>query len=463
MKMNSKRFFTALVVLINFFVVAAFAQEAQVAVEQKDVDEQNKLSAPVEDVGSSDMIDEWKDRVMQELGISELGKNDGKFFSFGYGSVSLKDTDPQYGDALVNAFDIAMMEAQQEMLMARFGRNLVEKARQIYRDNSTNAKDIPLELNESNSALSGNKAIRILSKALSVAEGKLDQELQELGVDESEYKALPVEKKKTIFMNAFIKNNIKRASGEIAGLFPIQTAIKKDKGGNACVGVFCVLSDKTVQVAKDISLQRNSLIKGRGMDIGKTMVPTKPEDWIGQIGTRLVYDQDGTPAIVSYGFGSFKPDGDDDYINNELRKDAKSDAVDNADAQIAEVVNGKMSAETSKQQGETIEKSVSRQMVIDSATLESTVKTIIKTTQSQAKSAASMDLKGITTLATKTIKLPTGQTMCFAVRVWKYSTLNAINQLNRPRGASAGAYGSDKGSGQAGSYEGFKVNDLDDF
>ena len=284
MKMNSKRFFTALVVLINFFVVAAFAQEAQVAVEQKDVDEQNKLSAPVEDVGSSDMIDEWKDRVMQELGISELGKNDGKFFSFGYGSVSLKDTDPQYGDALVNAFDIAMMEAQQEMLMARFGRNLVEKARQIYRDNSTNAKDIPLELNESNSALSGNKAIRILSKALSVAEGKLDQELQELGVDESEYKALPVEKKKTIFMNAFIKNNIKRASGEIAGLFPIQTAIKKDKGGNACVGVFCVLSDKTVQVAKDISLQRNSLIKGRGRILERPWFPRNQKTGLGRSG-----------------------------------------------------------------------------------------------------------------------------------------------------------------------------------
>lgn len=461
--MNSKRYLTSVGVLMGFFMVAAFAQEAQVAVDQKDVDEQNKLSAPVEDVGSNDMIDEWKERVMKDLGISELGENDGKFFSFGYGSVSLKDTDPEYGDALVNAFDIAMMEAQQEMLMARFGRILVEKARQTYRDSSTYAKDIPLELNESNSALSGNKAIRIFEKALSVVEGKLDQELQELGVDESEYKAVPVEKKKTLFMNAFIKNTIKRASGEIAGLFPIQTAVMKDKAGNACVGVFCVMSDKTVQVAKDISLQRNSLIRGRGKDIEKTMVPKKPENWVGQIGTRLVYDQDGTPAIVSYGIGSFKPDGDDDYINNELRKEAQSAAVDNADAQIAEVVNGRMSAESSRQQGETVEKSVSRQMVVDSATLESTVKNIIKTSQSQAKLAAKMDLKGITTLATKTIKLPTGQTMCFAVRVWKYSTLNAINQLNRPRGASTGVHGSDKGSGQAGSYEGFKVNDLDDF
>ena len=228
------------------------------------------------------------------------------------------------------------------------------------------------------------------------------------------------------------------------------------------------MSPKSVQVATDIRLQRQTLIRGKGSDLHERMIPKTPQQWEGQLGTRLVYDVDGTPVIVSYGMGSFVPNGDDDYINEELREEAKKQAMDNADAQIAEVVAGQMSAEQSRLQGETIEQAVTRMMTVDSPTMEKTIKDIVKQSKSLAKSRASMQLKGISTLGSKFIKLPSGQQMCYVIRYWSYAGLKAVDELNRaataaPRSATPVAPAPKKTTGAAHEADGFKVNDIDDF
>lgn len=445
----------------------AFAQEGEPApaqLSQADVAEQNRLSDPEIVVSSADMVEEWKTDALAQLGVQEGVTPDGKYIIFATAEVALKDTDPQYGDALATAFGDAMMTAQESMLMDRFGRLVTEKTREMFRDQSTNAKEIPLETMFAPPTPAGmaDKAIRVLDKTLSLSEAKLDEALEAYGVPRSEYQAAPIEKKKTLIKNALVQDTLKTASGEIAGLFPVQTTVRKDKKGRTTIGVILISSPKSVQVATDIRLQRKSLISGRGADLHEKMVPKTPEKWIGQLGTRLVYDEQGRPAIVSYGMGAYTPDGDDDYINAELKKDARKQALDNADAQIAEVVAGRMSAESLSRQGQSIERSVTREMKLDASTFEKTTKEIIKQSSSFAKSKAQMEMKGLSTLDSKFVKLPSGQEMCYVIRTWTYGGLEAINNLNRPV-SSRPTTAPDTRTSLPGNYDGFQVNDIDDF
>lgn len=462
--MKTKNAITVVAVLSAAFVFSEDPAPAQENISQSDVEEQNRLSDPEAVRSASEMVEDWKQEVLSQLGVAEGVTPDGKYVVFASANVAVKDTDPQYGDALASAFDVAMLEAQQRMLMDRFGRIVTEKTRETFRDQSTNAKEIPVESPAPAAGEDGTaeKALRVLDKSLSLSEAKLDKALEEYGVPREEYQTAPVEKKKTLFKNAMLKETLKTASGEIAGVFPVQTTVKKDKKGNSKIGVVLVMSPKSVQVATDIRLQRKSLISGKGADLHTKMVPKTPDKWIGQLGTRLVYDQDGSPAIVSYGMGAYVPDGDDDYINDELKEEARKQAMDNADAQIAEVVAGRMSAQSSRLQGENVEKTVSREMKLDSSTFEKTAKEIIKQSSSFAKSQAKMEMKGLTTLGSKFVKLPSGQEMCYVIRVWTYKGLDAVTGLNRAA-ANPGAVEREKGSGVAGEHDGFLVNDMDDF
>ena len=383
---------------------------------------------------ASDSVEDWADSVLEKFGISSFGENNGKYFVFAQQSVSLKPTDPQYGDAVVNAFDKAMMKVQERYVMDLFGKISTEKIHKMFSDRSTNAKQI--DLPPAASPTFWNKLMFVLDKKLDVETKKLDQELISMGVDPNELKTMPKTIKKDLFRDTFIKKTLQQASGEISGLVPVQTTLVRDANGNTVIGVVAVASQKTKQIAKDIALQRKSLVKGRGRDLA-TLLPRSPREFLSTMGVRLAYDKDGSPAIISYGMASYRPDSGDDYINDELRSEAVANASANADAQIAEMVNGYMSAKTERKNGEETRKYVEREVKIGSDTLEKTVKNIIKTVNKNVKSSAKMRVQGISTLKRWRYTSKEGVKFVGVVRVWKYSTLNAINQFKNPQKSKA--------------------------
>ncbi|MDA7817975.1 DUF4339 domain-containing protein [Sulfurimonas sp.] len=404
-------------------------QDAPVA--QADVNEQNEMSDPktVPTPSASDSVEDWSEDVLAKFGLSSFGEHNGKFVLFAQQSVSLKPTDPQYGDSVINAFDKAMMNLQEKYIMVRFGQSTVEKVRSMYSDRSTNAKQI--ELPEIKPGFLG-KALAMLDKGMQFAEAKLDQELIGMGVSPEDIHAATPKEKKDLFRDKFVKNNIRKASGSVAGLVPVQTTIIRDSSGNTVIGLVAVASPKTLQIAKDITLQRESIIRGNGKDIS-SLLPSSNKEYLGTMGVRLVYDLDGSPAIMSYGMGSYVPDSGDDYINDELKVEAKNAAIANADAQIAEMINGRMNAKNERKNGEETRKYVEREMKPDSDTIEKTIKNIIKTTSKNSKSSASAKLQGISTAKTWRYTSKSGLKMVGAVRVWKYSTLKSINSFNKPK------------------------------
>lgn len=405
----------------------------ETAINQSDVNEINAMSDPKSVQTASDDMDDWSESVLAQFNLDNFGEKNGKFVLYASQSVSLKPTDPQYGDALVNAFDKAMMKLQEKYLMIRFGKTMTDKVKSFYSDGSTNARKIPLPPVDHAGYMA--KLLKVFEKGLDVTEKKLDQQLVELGVDPAELAQLTPTMKKDIFRDKFVKDTIRKASGSIAGLFPIQTNVITDSSGSTNIGIVAIASPKTIQIARDISLQRKSLIKGKGKDI-KALLPGSNQEHLGTLGIRLTYDQDGTPAIISYGIASYNPDTGDDYMNDELKADAKNAAVANADAQIAEIINGRMNAKNERKTGEEVRKFVEREMKADSDTVEKTIKNIIKITNNEAKSSARAKLQGISTVKKWRHTTENGQKFVGAVRVWKYSTLQAVNSFNSPRPAA---------------------------
>ncbi len=416
-----------IILILSFLSVVIFANATEV-VTQKDINGINKLAKPIAIEDAGDTIEDWAYSVLKRFKRDEFGEKNGKYLFFASQSVSLKPVDPQFGDALVNAYDKAMMDLQNQYLMARFGRNIVQKIKSFYSDKSTHAKE--LQLPDANVKGFLGKILRIFDKSLDVTDKKLDKELVKLGVSPEELEKMTPKMKKDIFRDKFIKHSIRKASGSIAGLFPVQTSIVRDKSGKVVVGVVAIATPKTIQIVKDISLQRKPLIKGRGRDI-KELLPQRKEEYLSTFGVRLAYDKDGTPMIISYGIGSYAKDGDDSYINDQLKKEAKANAISNADAQISEIVNGYMSSKESRKTGEEIRRYVERKMKPNSDTIEKTIKNIIKITNNNAKSSASMSLKGVSTVKTWRYTTKEGVKFVGAVRVWKYSTLRAANNFNR--------------------------------
>ncbi len=401
-------------------------------IDAKSVQEQNKISNPNNnvDIPASDTIDDWADKAIHRFGIDDFGEHNGKFFFYASQSVALKPIDPQFGDALINAYDKAMMKLQTKYLMARFGNVMVNKIKSFYSDRSTDAKNIELPKPGSRGFLG--KLLKVLNKSLDVADKKLDKELISLGVSEDELKQMTPKIKKDTFRDKFIKQTIRRASGSIAGLFPIQTALATDKKSSYVVGVIAVASPKTIQIVKDIRLHRKSLIRGRGKDV-KEFIPQDPKKYLQTFGVRLAYDKDGTPMIVSYGMGSYVLDSGDDYINDQYKSEAKENAKSNADAQIAEIVNGYLSVRQVRKNGEEIRKYVEREVKANSDTIEKSIKNIIKITNNSARSSARASLKGISTVKTWRYTLDKKIKFVGAIRVWRYSTLKAVEDFGKYR------------------------------
>ena len=393
-------------------------------ITQKDIQEQNKMVQPIEPT-PDEKIDDWANKFLQRMGIPSFGEVNGKFFYYAQEPVSLPSTDPQFGKALVNAYDKAMMDIYTRYAEDMYGHTFVKEFRKFFQDSSTNAREIPLPNNYTRGFWG--KVLEILNKSLEVIDKKLDKKLEELGVDPSEFKNLTPKAKKDLLRDTFIKKVIIQASGDISGIFTVQSAYASDKNGNYVVGVIAVVTPKTRQIAKDIRLGRKPLIKGRGRDI-LSLIPKTPQGLAATLGTRLAYDKDGTPVIISYGISSYIPDKDF-YVNVRLKQDAISDAIASADAQIAMLVNGFLSEKTQRENGEEIRRYVERELKPNSDTIEKTIKNIISKTFSNAKATASMRLQGITTVKEWRYTMPTGQKLVGAVRVWRYSTLQKVEKF----------------------------------
>jgi hypothetical protein len=450
-----------LVFLVSGSVAFANAQNQNVSkkdgvITQKDIQEQNKLNEPL---SPEKKIDDWKKEFLKKMGIPSFGEVNGKMFYFAKETVSVPATDPQFGQALANAYDKAFLDIMKQYAKDMYARKTVTEIRDYLEDLSPSSAKIDLPSNYRKGFWG--KVLAVMDKSLEVANKKLDKKLIDLGVDPKELETMTPKEKKDLFKDKFLKKIITTASGDISGIFTIQSAWASDTNGNYAVGVIAVVSQKTKQIAKDISYNRLSLIRGKGRDIN-SLIPRSPKQLVKTLGTRLAYDKDGTPVIISYGIKSYVP-RKNHYINARLEENAIEGAIDNADAQIAMLVNGYLNLKTIRESNDETKDYIERELKPDSETMEKIVNNIIDKTIKHIKATASMRIQGITTYKTWSYTMPSGQKIVGAVRVWKYSTLQNIKKFKEGYKRNINENNQNRKQFNAGFGESKIINDLNDF
>lgn len=425
-----KKIFIKLIVLCMSLILtnllAGEVNENSV-ISKNDVQEQNEISKSQPVVEEETMRDFFR-RVAKEIGFETYGaKKDGsKFFFKGESIVSLKPTDPDFGKALVIAYEKAILDLQANYIVDTFGKTSSERMSNLYQDKSTNAKKFEEEVRNEG------KIEGIINKALDVVEANLDEALKEMGKDTAK---LNKKQKKSLFKNEFIKSILTSSYGSMSGLVPIKTKITMDKKGNYSVGVVAVISEKTKQIAKDMALKRKSLISGKGKDIN-TLIPQNNEDFLNELGIRLTYDLEGKPTIISYGRWSYTEDSNDSYINKMAVQTALDQSKTLADAMIVEFMNTRLSFKQNSQTGEIIDRTVTKEIDSESGSenlSEEVIKDIVDKISKEIKAKANGSLRGISTLTDWEATDKNGINHVGVVRVWSYDTVEAVNNMLKPK------------------------------
>jgi len=430
MKIVNKNLLIALSLMISLSVGANTVNQIEPAViNQSDIDSQNEMSNAKSARSSVDNLEDWQDAFLSDFGLDDWGEKDGKIFVSRIEAVMVKNTDPQYGDALAAALDAGMIQLQTDSAMIRYGRLTNEVARNKSIDRGTNANQLDLPSAENSEKGLFDKMLSLFDKKLNVADKKADIELEELGAGVKEVEKRPVMVQKSISNISTIKKTVKRAMGSVSGLTLIKTAVNTDASGQTSIGLIGIVSLKTKQVARDIKNGRKSIVTGKGGDVHK-FLPKNNEGFLGTLGTRFLYDVDGSPVIISYGIGSYVADSGDSFMNEEYRKEAKENARSNAEAQISDFVSGRISAKQERVNGQMVDNLIEREDAIGSATMPKKIKGIIKKVFATSTLKSSIDSRALVPIKRWSYTTKGGHKFVGVVVAYKYKTLQAINNLN---------------------------------
>ena len=223
----------------------------------------------------------------------------------GVSLVALTADNPRWPKARSLAFQNAFVQAMGEYVASVRQRTSVSLVRDYF------AEDIPeseLEYQEGEPPDSFVK--RIVLKSAVLAEQELDQKLAESGMSDDEIQRLttPVQKR-TMLAERISRTTFNTAIGSAAGLVPVKTFEAIDDEGNSAIGVVAVYSQRMRHIAKRIS--RREVIRpepSRARESIANQIGTyASEELPNEFGVRVMWDEQGYPAIVSFGQWGWSP------------------------------------------------------------------------------------------------------------------------------------------------------------
>ncbi|MBD5165398.1 DUF6844 domain-containing protein [Helicobacter sp.] len=445
-------------ILFGSLLVAGilWAQGSQPAkISQEDIKIQNELSdASLKDI-TPKSLEEFFEEFEEAHNITYGQTKNGKTFYTGEANVSVSDTDPQFAQSLQLAFEKAMLNLQKEFIKDAFGRISTEKIATYEHDQSSNAREFE-ELPK------GGTISQVFDKLTQLAGAKLDAALRDLGVDAT---GLSEERKKILLKDEFMSKSITQAFGSMSGLIPIQTIVTH-KRGEYKIGVIAVISDKTRQLARDMSLGRQSLIKGKGGKAIKDYLPKENAGFVNEYGIRLVYDENGAPVILSYGNWGFVADAGNAKKTNRLEDAAKETALTKADSAIIEFINTNISLKDEQTTGETYKQEIKETLNKTDNTKdlsETDITNTVDKVSRRIKATASGKIRGIRTIKQWSYTAENGVEHVGVVRAYSYANLENTNQMLKTPTQQPSNNATTKSSETKVQRQSNIVNDLDDF
>ncbi len=446
----------------------AIAMDVQIDADQNDIS-----ASSADDNFEDDSIFTWIEEFEENMGITIGEAKNGRTFFSGTASVTVNPKDPAYAKELVIAYEKALLDLQAQFIMQTYGKFVSKTISDFYENDSTNAREFDPKVVEDE--LRKAKSTKgIIEKFLTVVDKKLDVELAELGVPQEEIaKTKTIEQQKQVFRDNFSKAMAKKAVQNISGLVPIQTkvvTVKTDVGDAVQIGVIAVISQKTVQFAKDISKRRKTYIKGKPKDI-KDVLPKKKKDYLNEFGLRYLYDEKGRPMLLSYGRWSVVGKTKDPSRYLRKIKSAQDKARMFAEAAIGEFMKRNIQAAQSvdvNSLNEEIAKKVTEINPLnaeikseneDSANIKETIDTSFKKISAKSK----FKLRGTSQIKRWKQKDDNGILHVGSVVTWTYSQLENANNIASKKFKKNSEIKKENSSAKKVSRKSKIVNDVDDF
>jgi|GEM_PF-2879615 len=400
-----------------------------------DIKEQNNMVKAVPQY-TNNVEESLKDYLKNKglkTGLNNTGKDKGKgkYIVINIATVSKGVNDKRFRDSVSLAYEKAYFGAQKKLAMQIFGKNMSDKAITLFQNDSDNVEeDFKQKLYDAKT--NHERLNTIWGKIVKLTNVKLDKELESSGFPKNKLKNLPIQKKQVLYKQSFMKTIAEEFTAKnLIGTTPIYTAFGMYNGAPA-VGIVMMKTDKTAIVASDIANQRKPRIskaKGRNpMDL----LPKENKDYLKEFGTRLFFDENGSPAIISYAQKGVFSRSDKPSRKAKAIESAKRKASMLADSQISEFVGIIMSASDKSTQGEkesTILRNRLNKVSGDEEIIEETTDTLIDILQETANSSSQMDLAGISEIYNWQVKDNLGKEVVGVVKLWSYSQLAAANRI----------------------------------
>lgn len=430
-----------LAVLCGLALLAAMFGRAEEGPEPIDPDE---INGPAEILpGAGEMVGDALRTYAREHGIA-YGSTDGRGRTFHYAmqSVSVGSASPQWGKARVLAFEKAVHKVMSQCVADVYGKQRVTAASEFFKDQPTPGNEFPEE------AVSRSPERAVYDKLLAIRNAELDGKLEGLGIDPRAFAARSPAQRFTEFRDAFQKAAAERAVGEISGMAIVQTFEGSDEKGNHAIGVVMCHSPRLRQVAFDMLNGRAPLLTGKP---GKPFPGTVPEDGNllrDQFGVRVLFDEKGSPVLVSYGQWSHSYTGKDDRTTAVNRDAAIRTARMVADTYITEFLNLNMTVQNEGERAGMDE--WFRTKDEDGAMTAGQTADFVDRLLETSRSAASAGMAGRRTAGTWTFRHPNGNEIVGVVRVWTMENLAAADAVRNWTPAKGPRAGEDSGRPEPG-------------
>ena len=442
------------------------------ALNQSDVQDHNNevMPSPQTSNDVEEAITQYLSKKRLNTGLQRHGKHKGKgkYIVYNIATVTKDVNDKRFRDSVAIAYEKAYMGAQKQLLMDIYGDTISEKAMSLFENNSEGVKeDFTKKLQDAKSA--AEKIDTVMGKITKLAEVKLDKELKKEGVSPSKLKSLSIKQKQALYKDEFTKTVGQKFTLEtLLGSVPMQTFIGMYNGAPA-VGVIMMKSDKTSQVAQDISLQRKPRVtKSKGKS-PFDLLPKDDKGYLKEFGVRLFFDEDGMPAIISYSQKGVVVAGQRKNRIAKKIQSAQRAAGMRADAQISEFLNVVMSAtdkETNGEKDQTVLQNQLNSVTGEEEIAKVTTNKVINILQETAKASSKMKNAGTSTFHKWVTKDKIGNTVVGSVSLWTYEQLGAAKRIQTGKDVNYGKSSKEKKAMKeafVNTQGGRDVMDVDDF
>ena len=406
-------------ILVSSILVAAaiaFAEDAAVAIAESETKSINADMQAAQIVTSGMMMEDAFENYRKERGIDAYGTPNAKgtVYFTGSSSVAVNVSHADFIKSRSMAYQKAYMDAIAKLVMDRTGKELTKTIRELGSDDSSNAQEAPASLNDARATLS--------KKVEALAEATVDQALQNMGVDPSEYENKGPAAKKTLYCDSILKSSVKKAFGTAAGALSVQSFETRAEDGNYTVGVVLRSDATCTEVARCIAKkQRPTLSNASGMTVQEAL-PDAAE-MLTQFGVRLFFDENGEPALLSFGQWGSSYRGNNTRMIERADRHALKQAENLANSQLTDFINSTIRVTEESLTGE----EEVRRMIFqqDGTATQEDVVNFVDKWQNRSESIGYDTMIGRSTVYKKILIHPSGHRVAVVVRCWSFGKLDA--------------------------------------